>query len=138
MKEISLNFKGYRRDEKKDSLEERPGIYCVYRCLPSQNTNSVSLKELLYIGESDNICKRLENHNKYEDWRKHLKRGETLCYSRAFISGDDRLRAEAALIYYHEPPENTEHIDHFGYPDTKIVLSGEIKFLENEFIVYKD
>lgn len=137
MKVIELEFKGYRRDANKSSLEEKAGIYCVYRC--TYDGKYVSIKELLYIGEAQNIRTRLATHNKYSDWLSHLKPGEILCYSRAFIANeDDRLRAEAALIFYHTPPENSDHVDHFGYRDTKMILTGKTECLETEFIVLED
>ena len=136
MKTISLDFKGYRRDVNKGGLEEDAGIYCVYRCVYDKDDGTVDLKELLYIGEADNIHDRLDNHERLDDWKAHLKKGEQLCYSRAHIADKKlRLRAEAALIYYHKPCENTQHINDFGYPETEMKLSGDCEFLEKYFIV---
>lgn len=138
MKEISLDFIGYKRDCNKSSLEDKSGIYCVYCCAYNSSNDKVSLKKLLYIGEADSIHDRLENHEQYSTWESYLKSGEELCYTRAFISGDDKFRAEAALIYKHKPPVNIEHKDHFGYPDTKMVLTGRTALLTTTFTVFDD
>lgn len=145
MQTISLGFKGYWRECKKNGLPGESGIYCVYRCIHNVpetdgGKSSVALKELLYIGESKNIHDRVRDHDRFEDWKKHLEKGETLCYSYALVGEEDRERAEAALIFHHgeQLPENTEHKDHFGYPATKMVLSGETRFLDTDFTVEAD
>ena len=136
MTEIRLNFKGYRRDENKSTLEENAGIYCVYRCTYNPDKQAVSLKELLYIGEATNIKVRLSNHERLDDWKAHLRRGEQLCYSRAPIANRElRERAEAALIIHHTPPENYQHSNCFGYPKTRMLLSGDCEFLDTDFTV---
>ena len=34
-----------------------------------------------------------------------------------------------------QPPMNEEHKNHFVYNDTKMILSGKIKFLDKSFVV---
>ena len=136
MKTISLAFKGYRRDVNKGGLEEYSGIYCVYRCTYNATAKEVDLKELLYIGQADNIHDRLANHERLDDWKCHLEKDEQLCYSRARVDDEDtRLCAEAALIYHYKPCENTQHKDYFGYPKTKVSLSGDSGLPDKELIV---
>lgn len=136
MESIFLDFKGFRRDINKSGLEEYAGIYCVYRCTYNATTKKVSLQELLYIGQADNIFDRLDDHERLDDWKNHLKKGEQLCYSRARIDDEDlRLWAEAALIYHYKPCENTQHVDYFGYPKVKIKLSGKSGLPDKELIV---
>ena len=131
---IPLEFDGYWL--KADSLTEKAGIYCIYRCTYSQKTDELSVKELLYIGEADNIRRRLCEHKRFGDCEQSLDAGEQLCYSRALIGQENlRVRAEAALIYHHSPPENIQHIDSFGYPETEIVISGKHKYLDSNFTV---
>lgn len=136
VKTIELTFDGYMLDEDRDGIDKYAGIYCVYRCTYNINTDKVSLNKLLYIGEADDICGRLSNHERLNDWKKHLRKGEKLCYSYAKIE-NERLRkqAEAALIYCYKPCENTQHIDSFGYPETKIETFGKRGLLDSELTV---
>lgn len=135
MKTINLDFKGYRLETNKNSIPSQSGIYCVYSCTYNENKNTVSIKELLYIGESEDLHRRISNHDRLDDWEKKLSSTETLCYSFALINGDDRIRAEAALIFKHKPPMNEEYLNNFPYNDTTMSLSGKTKLLTTNFIV---
>lgn len=135
MKTINLNFDGYWREINKDSVPSQSGIYCVYSCTYNRNKGKVSIKELLYIGESTDVHSRIANHDRLDDWVKKLSTDETLCYSFAPINGNDRIRAEAALIFKHKPPMNTEYINNFPYNDTEMLLSGNASLLTANFIV---
>lgn len=137
MKTISLNFDGYWREVNKDSVPSESGIYCVYACTYNQTAKTVSLRELVYIGESDNVHERLSNHEKLPDWKRRLKAGETLCYSVASVESTDRIRAEAAMIYHHKPPCNTEYKYSFPYSDTTIQTSGKNAKLDTFFTVHQ-
>ena len=138
MKEITLEFKGLKLDSNKAYLEDDSGIYCVYICAYNSIEKVYIIKKLLYIGEADSIRERLKSHEKHQTWENNLINGEQLGYTRALISGDDKLRAEAALIFHHKPPVNTDHKDHFGYPDTKMILKGNTGSLDKVFTVYDD
>lgn len=133
MKRISLDFQGYYL--KRESLPSLPGIYCVYRCAVNRDKKTVFIKELLYIGESIDVNNRLENHDRFLDWQNSLGYGEVLCYSYAYVSNIDRERAEAALIYKHQPRFNEQHIYDFGYLKTEIITKGQNKLLEKNFII---
>ena len=135
MKTISLKFKGYWLEINKDSIPKQSGIYCVYTCKYNAEKNTVSIHKLLYIGESKNVNVRIQSHNRLPDWTSKLGYGDELCYSCAPIASEDRERGEAALIFNHQPPMNEEHKNHFVYNDTKIILSGKIKFLHKSFVV---
>ena len=135
MKNINLKFDGYWREINKNSVPSQSGIYCVYSCIYNSNERSVSIKKLLYIGESADVCGRIANHDRLEDWKNELSTNETLCYSFAPINGDDRIQAEAALIFKHKPPMNGEYTKNFPYNDTKMLLSGETALLTTNFVV---
>lgn len=135
MKKICLKFKGYWREINKESIPKQSGIYCVYTCKYNVESNTVSIHKLLYIGESTNVNARIQNHNRLSDWTKKLQHGEELCYSFAPIASEDRERGEAALIFNHQPPIYEEHKNHFVYNDTKMILSGKIKFLDKSFVL---
>ena len=137
MKTIELGFKGYYREVNKDSIASVSGVYCVYSCVYNKEEKNVTIKKLLYIGESDNVHDRIANHDRLDDWLDSLSSGQTLCYSYAKASSDDRERAEAALIFEKQPSFNTEHTKEFIYEDTEIKTSGRNKFLPAEFTVRK-
>ena len=94
MDTINLEFEGYWREVNKGGVPAKSGIYCVYRATYNQSAGTVSLKELIYIGESENAKDRIQGLEKEREWKKHLKYGEILCFSFAPISS--RFRAAAA------------------------------------------
>ena len=136
MKTISLKFDGYWREINKGSVSAESGIYCVYACTYNQSEKTLSLRELVYVGESRNVSERLANHERLPDWKKRLKAGETLCYSVALVNSNDRNRAEAAVIFHHKPPCNTEYKDSVPFDSTMIQTSGKNALLVSSFPVY--
>ena len=121
-------------------MEEKSGIYCVYAGSYDESTKKVELNRLLYVGKADNIQDRIgrDKHEHLEDWKCTLKRGEEIIYTRAFIEdSDDRTRVEAALIYYFQPPINSDGKDGFHHPDTVIETTGANALLESSFVVYR-
>ena len=136
MKTISLEFDGYWREVNKDGIPAESGIYGVYACTYNREQNTVSLRELVYVGESSDVNARIGNHEKLSDWKKRLRNGETLCYSFASIGADDRLRAEAAVIFHHKPPCNTEYKYSFPFMATTIKTAGKNAGIAPVFTVY--
>lgn len=150
MKKYSIEFEGYYLYDfhytdanriKLNSLDleidrlASPGIYCIYIGKPS-GENQVHLKNLIYIGKSNNIYNRLETHNKIEEFRKKLRRDERLYISFAEVEDDDnRSRIEAVLIFYYKPVCNTVNKQTFDYSDTSVSLSGDINNLDDRFEV---
>ncbi|EKT0593653.1 GIY-YIG nuclease family protein [Morganella morganii] len=136
---IQLNFDGYWRDDSISDTPNSSGIYCVYR--GTRNTSvkpiTVNLIELIYIGESGDVRKRLANHDKYDSWKRKLKKGEILLYSVAKVttSKDDRLRAEATLINSCDPVINKEYtqeysaVKSFPFNKTTVKTTGANSFL---------
>ena len=131
----SVEFDGYWRDLKKGGVPAKSGIYCVYECTFNAQTNKVSLNKLIYIGESGNVRDRIANHEKYEDWKKHVRQGNELCFSFGAVASTSRERCEAAMIFKHKPPENTEYRNEFPYDKTAMNLSGKIALLTPTFTV---
>ena len=66
MNTIQLNFEGYWREKNKNGIPQYIGIYVVYRCIYKEVSDSVTLKEIIYIGQSNNIRERITNHDKIE------------------------------------------------------------------------
>lgn len=136
-KTYELEFKGYWRDENKGGLPNSSGVYCVYICTFDSQSSTVWLKELIYIGEAGNIRERVANHEKYNQWKKHLTAGQQLCFSASEAASADRERCEAALIFKHKPPENDEYKNSFPFDTTTMKLSGATELLSTYFTVYR-
>lgn len=131
----SIDFDGYWRDQNKASIPAQSGIYCVYECTRNIAEKTVAIHKLIYIGEADDVCDRLASHEKYELWVKHVRRGNELCFSFGHVGAMIRPRCEAAMIYRHKPPVNTEYVDSFPFDRTTIELSGSIELLIPNFTV---
>jgi len=134
---FSLTFDGYWRDQNSGGVPGESGIYCVYECKYDAQEKTVSLKTLIYIGEADNVRDRIAGHERRDDWLKHVRAGNELCFSFAPVQSAHRDRCEAALIFKHKPPENTEYVDAFPFDKTGINLSGETALLTSTFTVLR-
>jgi len=134
-KTITIEFDGYWRDENKSGLPAKSGVYCVYECTHNVNEKTVSLHKLIYIGEAEDVKTRVANHEKYQDWLKHVRSGNELCFSFGGVGTTDRARAEAAMIFKHKPPENDEYVDSFPFDKTTMSLSGKTDLLNTSFTV---
>jgi excinuclease UvrABC nuclease subunit len=132
---FAIEFDGYWRESKKSGIPSKSGIYCVYACAYDSEKNTVSIKRLIYIGESADVKDRIANHEKTSAWEKHLKSGEELCFSFGGVATTSRVRCEAAMVYKHKPPVNTEYVDSFPFDQTTISLSGETALLTKSFTV---
>lgn len=137
MKTISLDFDGYWREDNKCYIPAESGIYAVYACTYHKDQKTVSLRELVYIGESSDVNSRISNHERLTDWKRCLRPGETLCYSFAKAEKAERLCAEAALIFHHKPPCNVEYKYSFPFIDSMIMVSGRRAKIDSVFTVYQ-
>ena len=136
-KTISIEFEGYWRDENKSGLSAKSGVYCVYECTHNIMEKTVTIHKLIYIGEAENVKSRVADHEKYENWVRHVREGNELCFSFGGIGTTDRARAEAAMIFKHKPPENDEYVDSFPFDRTTMSLSGKTALLNTFFTVDK-
>jgi len=137
-KAFSLDFDGYWREPNVSSLPAKSGIYCVYACTHDQTAKKVTLKWLLYIGEAANMQDRVSNHEGWDDWKKKLQTDQVICVSAAVIAGEsDRQRAEAAMIFKHKPPCNTEYVNEFPFDTTSIAATGKTILLNTSFTVQR-
>ena len=139
-KSYTLKFEGYRREVNWKRLPAISGIYCVYACTHDPEEKAVSIRRLLYIGESGNVKKRVpeEPEERRDVWAGMLRRGEELCVGWVEVRPADRKRIEAALIYRHNPPCNTEYVDYFPFDKTTVTTSGSAAKLSKKFTVERD
>jgi hypothetical protein len=132
---FSIVFTGYWREPYKGSLPSASGIYCVYRCQNDPLANSLLLNRIVYIGGADDAKAQISAHEKLPEWSGHLQQGEELCYSFAEVEPEVRARCEAALVFQHRPPANTEYTRSFPFDQTTMALSGKIELLTRNFTV---
>lgn len=129
MKQYNINFKGYRRDSNKATLPHNSGIYMVYRCVHHKDTDKVTLKEIIYIGQAQDLNERLNNHEKYQEFCNQCENGEELCYAYADVSLDDLDIIENALIFAQKPPLNSDFVNSFNYEKTGFLVEGKCALL---------
>jgi len=132
---FTVTFYGYWGEKAISGIPQESGIYCVYTAVKNTAENTVSLKKLIYIGESENVNDRIKNHEKWDDWKKKLSNGETIYFSFAPVGSSFRCRVEAAFIFKHKPPVNTEYVNSFPFDKTTITTQGETALLSSLFTV---
>ena len=71
-KSFTLQFDGYWREINAKGLPACAGNYCVYACEYNNKFNEVSLRDLLYIGESKDVQSRVLNQKKMNGWKSEL------------------------------------------------------------------
>lgn len=141
-KTIPLEFDGCWREKNKSGIPNASGIYLVYRGVFNKDAKpkpTVTLKQLIYIGESETVRDRIvEEHEGRECWEGKLKTGEELCYGFAPADKANRERAEAAIIFKMKPICNDQGKDSFNYQQTTIKSTGVCcRFIPKEFTVEK-
>lgn len=134
-KTISLSFAGYWREVNKGTIPAKSGIYLVYVGRYNETEDTVTLDQLIYIGEAENVNDRIANHKDWPKWRRYVPEGSEICFAFAGVASPDRERAEAALIYYHKPPCNVEYVDSFPFEDTTVESTGSCALLSSPITV---
>ena len=133
----NITIWGYYLDVDKDIVPNHSGVYFVYECTYNKEKDAVSIHKLIYIGESDEVRDRIADHEKYEKWKKHVRPGNTLCYSTGQVAASDRERIEAAYIFKHQPPVNTEHKASFDFDETTVNSSEKTALLTTLFTLQR-
>ena len=135
IKHYIQEFKGYWRYKDRSSITNNSGVYCVYAGSYNSIEDTVSLRKLLYIGQSENIRERISNHEKETEWKRYLYSGEELMFSCTNLSIPELDRFEAAMIYKHKPPTNTEYVYNFPFSTTEVTTYGSKAHLYDNFVV---
>lgn len=128
-KTFTINFNGYFKDETRTLFPQNAGIYLVYRGILNTVVQppSAILNELIYIGETDNLYVRHNDHDRRQDFLNTLQYGEQLfyCYAELNLSDNERRRVEAALIHELQPALNIKNQTMFNYDRTTIITQGD-------------
>ena len=132
---FQLMFQGYWREPNINSIPALSGIYCVYSCDNNIHDGTFTLDRLIYIGESGDVRNRIAKHEKWQIWRNYLNSRQQLCFNFAPVSLYFRDRLEAACIFRHKPPANSEYVDNFPFDRTTIKIAGKNSLLSEYFIV---
>jgi excinuclease UvrABC nuclease subunit len=135
VQKFALEFDGYWQKFNIDGIPAESGVYCVYECTHNTTTDTVTIHKLIYIGEGKNVNDRIDGHEKWPDWKKHVRQGNQLCFSFAYVEPYYRERVEAALIFEHKPIVNDEYKYSFPFDKTMISLIGDTTLLITYFTV---
>lgn len=131
IKTYNVTFKGYRLEKDAEGLPEYSGIYIAYRCIYDSDTNKVTLNELIYIGQSENLKNRIASHKNSEDLSKCCLENETICYSYASVSLNDLDIVENALVFAQKPRINTQLKNNYNFEAASFVVEGACDLLEH-------
>lgn len=126
----NLNFEGYWRDINKGGLPTYSGIYTVYRCRYNDDVDTVSLIEIIYIGQAENIRDRHKNHEKLELFKTQLKSEEELCYSCSQVDKGSLDLVENALVFAQKPRLNDQLREKYNYKPARFKLDGRVALMK--------
>lgn len=126
--EFQIDVQGYYKDQSRKGFPHTSGIYFVYRGIYAPYLKTVTLIELLYIGETEDLFQRHNDHNMRNEFMSKLNEGEELFYSLALtneLTPKQRLRLESALIYELRPRLNIRDVETYDYDETTINILGD-------------
>ena len=66
----NLIFGGYWREVHKGGIPAESGVYCVYVCRFNEEKKTVTLDDLIYIGQAEDAKEEIAQHKKWPVWRK--------------------------------------------------------------------
>ena len=129
---LNINFKGYWRDVNKHGIPSTSGIYLVYACTYNSETDTVSLNNLIYIGQAENLNERIMTHTKRSEFLKQCGGEENLCYSVAEVPVIHLDMVENALVYAQKPPLNDRLKDRYSYSQAEFHLEGRCALMKHK------
>lgn len=121
----NIQFDGYWLDQNKGNIPHISGVYVVYRGVYNASLNNVDLKEIIYIGQSEDVNVRLSSHDKMNEFMSTLKEGEILCYSCAKVAASELDIIENALIIAQSPRLNVKVENNIDFSNCQFVLRGQ-------------
>lgn len=130
MKNIKLLFKGYWREEKRKYIPHIGGIYLVYRCVYDPESDTVSLSDLVYIGQSVDVNQRIAQHFKEGTFDGVAQDNETLCFSVAEVPAGDLDLVENALIFAQQPVLNNVGKENYNHESASFSIEGRCGLLQ--------
>lgn len=98
MADYSLNLIGYFVQDKMEGIPSSSGIYVIYRGLLDEERNIAVLKELLFIGETDNLHHSMNSRDNHTKFSESLQDGEKLFFCYATIEADSQVRKDIATV----------------------------------------
>ena len=125
---IRVEFDGYWLERYQSEIPQGAGVYCVYACEPIAKGRIVVLRELLYIGASDDVRASVARHEKMPAWKKRLRDEEELCFSFARMEHDFRRDVLMAMISHHRPPCND--MDEQELHNIRLMIVGEHELID--------
>ena len=133
MKTFNLHFDGSWSDRIREELPEYSGVYLVYRGILDHG--SFLCREILYIGQAENIRLRHTKHEKRDSFLAELRPNEVLFYSCAPVAKSDLDRVENALVFKMHPKLNEKLTETYPYGTTMVVSDGQCSLLKKQFTV---
>jgi hypothetical protein len=130
---FDLEFEGYWTEKTKGTIPSLGGIYCVYEGSYGPEKEGVAIRRLIYIGESNDVNQSVSYYKNWDRWRRHVGRGNDLCFSIAPLESTFRRRVKAALVFQHKPPLNQEFKESFPFDGTTISGRGKTALLNTHF-----
>lgn len=133
MKTYYLKFDGSWADSIREELPEYSGVYLVYRGI--LEGNGFTCREILYIGQAENIRARHINHEKRSEFLGERRLNEVIFYSCAPVPKADLDRVENALVFEMQPKLNDKLTETFPYETTTVISEGQCALLHKRFVL---
>lgn len=119
----TLNFRGYWVKPNIKTIPATPGVFTVYEC--EYDSEGVVLKELIFIGKSENLHDSIENLDEHT-----FSKDSKLCYTIAETALSNIDVVENALVFAQKPRLNTEGKENFKYRTPVVfTLEGRCKLM---------
>lgn len=130
MHTYNIQFEGYWLEKNKTGIPAKSGVYMVYRSKYDASSDRVTLLDIIYIGQSENVQSRIVNHDRRNDFLKTLSADETLSYAFAPVSSQDIDVVEKALIIAQKPPLNDQIKSNIDFSDMHFQVDGKCALLK--------
>lgn len=130
MKKYNVTFLGYRRDANAGTLPSSSGVYMIYRCVYDEETKTVDLKELFYIGQAFDLNDEINHHARRKEFLAQAQNGEQICYAYARVDKADLDIIENALIFAQKPRMNTNLVNNYNHEASEFQIEGKCALLK--------